>query len=259
MTAGTSANKANRSHSRRGSGRRRLTAISSARHAAVPWKSIVLSGASVRPASAGIGQVSRPPVYVWLLVAAALLLHVSGLWYLHYTSAQPVKPKKVELKLDFVQPPPPPPKIDPPKPPPPIRHAQVLPQIQQAAPVTSDVVAPSPEPPVAVAPVAAPAAPTAPPPPLPVTAPFGKAGYLNNPPPDYPAMAARQGWGGTVVLHVHVLSTGKPDQVEIQTTSGHAPLDQEAVRAVKTWSFAPAKRGDSPVDGWATVPIEFKL
>jgi protein TonB len=178
----------------------------------------------------------------------------------HHESLQPAKAKKTELKIDFVEPPPPPPppKIEPPKPPSTIRHAQVLPPIQEAAPVASDVISPpSPEPPVAVAPVAAAAPP--PPPPLPVIAPFGKAGYLNNPAPDYPPMAARQGWGGTVVLHVHVLSTGRPDQVEVQTTSGHAPLDQEAVRAVKNWSFAPAKRGDTPVDGWATVPIEFKL
>ena len=234
------------------------------RRAAVPWSAVTLKATRVQPASARIGEVTRPPGYVWLLVAGALLVHVAGFWYFRHASPQAPKARKAELKMDFVQPPPPPPppKIEPPKQPPPTRHAQVLPPIQEAAPVVSEVAAPpSPEPAVAVAvaPVAAPAPPAASPPPLPVVAPFGKAGYLNNPEPDYPPMAARQGWTGTVVLHVHVLSSGKPDQVEIQTTSGHAPLDQEAVRAVKTWSFAPAKRGDTPVDGWATVPIEFKL
>ncbi len=232
------------------------------RRAAVPWSAVTLKATRVQPASARIGEVTRPPGYVWLLVAGALLLHVAGFWYFRHASPQAPKARKAELKMDFVQPPapPPPPKIEPPRQPPPTRHAQVLPPIQEAARVISEVAAPpSPEPAVAVAPVAAPAPPVTPPPPLPVVAPFGKAGYLNNPEPDYPPMAARQGWIGTVVLHVHVLSSGKPDQVEIQTTSGHAPLDQEAVRAVKTWSFAPAKRGDTPVDGWATVPIEFKL
>jgi periplasmic protein TonB len=250
----TSPKRVLRSSSYRRARGRRLVAVSSVRRAVVPWSAVELS--SLRPASGNIGRFSRPPAYVWLLIAAAALLHIAGFWYLHRTP--PKTPKvKTELAMDLVKPPPPPPpKIDPPKPPPPIRHAQILPPIQEAAPVTNDVVAPSPEPPVAAAPVAAA---TPPPPPLPVVAPFGKAGYLNNPAPDYPAMAARQGWGGTVVLHVHVLANGKPDQVDIQTTSGHAPLDQEAVRAVKTWTFAPAKRGETAVDGWASVPIEFKL
>jgi periplasmic protein TonB len=229
-----------------------------ARHALLSWNKVALS--SVRPASAGIGRIGRPPGYIWLLVGAALLLHVALLWYLRHGAPEPEPHKRTELKLDFVQPPtpppPPPPKIEPPKPQP--RHAQVLPPIQTAQPIVSNDVTPSPEPPVAVAPIAT-APPPAPPPPLPVTAPFGKAGYQNNPAPDYPAIAARQGWGGTVTLRVHVLADGKPDQVQVQTTSGHAPLDQEAIRAVKAWTFAPAKRGDAPIDGWATVPIEFKL
>ncbi len=34
---------------------------------------------------------------------------------------------------------------------------------------------------------------------------MGRAGYLNNPAPDYPAPAVRQGWQGTVLLRVRVL------------------------------------------------------
>ncbi|MEE2494145.1 energy transducer TonB, partial [Pseudomonas aeruginosa] len=36
-------------------------------------------------------------------------------------------------------------------------------------------------------------------------------------------------------------------------------LDQAAVKAVKRWSFVPAKRGDKAEDGWVSVPIDFKL
>jgi protein TonB len=82
---------------------------------------------------------------------------------------------------------------------------------------------------------------------------------LNNPPPNYPASAARQGWQGTVLLKVRVLSTGRVDSVEVQKSSGHKQLDEEAMTTVRGWQFAPSKRGDTPIDGWATVPIEFKL
>ena len=36
-------------------------------------------------------------------------------------------------------------------------------------------------------------------------------------------------------------------------------LDEEAKATVRTWRFSPSKRGSTPIDGWATVPIEFKL
>ena len=162
--------------------------------------------------------------------------------------------------MQLVKPPEPlPPKIEPPKPPPPkpLAKRQVLPQIQTAAPDTPSVESTPAEAPVAVAPVAEPAAP--PPEPETVTAPFGRAGYLNNPPPQYPNTAVRNGWQGTVLLRVRVLSTGQVDAVEVQKSSGFKLLDEEAKATVRTWQFTPSKRGATPIDGWATVPIEFKL
>lgn len=105
---------------------------------------------------------------------------------------------------------------------------------------------------------------SAPPPPKPkpvekVTPPRGSAGYLNNPTTEYPEIAAERGWEGRVVLKVHVLPSGKPDTVSVVSSSGHDVLDSEAVSTVKKWTFAPAKRGDTPVDGWVNVPINFKL
>jgi protein TonB len=91
-----------------------------------------------------------------------------------------------------------------------------------------------------------------------VTAAFGRAGYLNNPPPEYPPAALRQGWQGTVTLRVRVLRTGQVESIEVQKSSGRKLLDDEAARTVRGWLFAPSKRGDTPIDGWATVPIEFK-
>lgn len=226
-----------------------------------PWSAVALNGDSA--ASVQFGQSLRPPLYAWALLALAAALHGGALWYVEHHANSPATPaRKAELALQIAAPPPP--KVEPPKPPPPkpaVQHlARVVPQIQAAVPTPSDTPAVATnEPPVAAAPIGS--AEPAPPPasPAPVTAPFGKAGYLNNPSPDYPAQAARQGWQGTVTLRVHVLSSGRPDVVEIQRSSGHRPLDEEAVRAVKEWSFLPAKRGDTAIDGWATVPIEFRL
>jgi periplasmic protein TonB len=93
----------------------------------------------------------------------------------------------------------------------------------------------------------------------PITAPSFNAAYLHNPPPAYPDIAQQRSWEGAVLLKVHVLASGKPDQIEIASSSGHPPLDDAAKEAVADWSFIPAKRAAHAVDGWVQVPIEFKL
>jgi len=225
------------------------------------WNSVPLASPLVGDSiSGGSGYFARPPAYAWLLIAAAVLIHASLAWFIAtHVSSHSVVPKQTELNLEIVPPKPPQPKIEPPPPPPKPEvkwAAPVLPPIQQAAPQPSDApAAVSTEAPVAVAPAAVVPEPA----PEPESAPIGGVGYLNNPPPDYPAAAARQGWQGTVTLRVRVLSTGKVESVEIQKSSGRRILDDEAVRTVKSWTFTPSKRGSAPIDGWATVPIEFSL
>ena len=127
-------------------------------------------------------------------------------------------------------------------------------------PVPKPVAKPvEPSPPLAPPPPVAAPAPPAPPAPAPVTPASANAGYLHNPAPEYPALAMRRNWQGTVLLRVHVLSTGKPGEIQIQKSSGRDQLDDAALAAVKRWSFAPAKQGNNPVDGWVSVPIDFKL
>ncbi|MFP3606013.1 TonB family protein [Paraburkholderia sp. SIMBA_053] len=91
------------------------------------------------------------------------------------------------------------------------------------------------------------------------SAPIGNAAYLHNPAPDYPQVAQDQGWEGHLLLRVHVLADGSPDSVAVQTGSGRRILDDAAREAVQHWRFVPAKRGDEAVDGWVTVPIDFRL
>ena len=87
---------------------------------------------------------------------------------------------------------------------------------------------------------------------------FGAA-YLNNPAPEYPALARRKGEQGRVLLKVLVSETGMAEKVQVDTSSGFAKLDQAAVEAVKKWSFIPARRSNQPVSAYVLVPIKFSL
>ena len=193
---------------------------------------------------------------VALVVLAVLAAHGLGVWYGNSVSLTPgATPKKNTLALEIVRPPKPLPKIEPP-PPPRKTPPKAPPPIQTAAVVPSDVpVAASVETVAAVAP----AEPAPPPPPEPVKPAFGGIGYRNNPPPDYPTLAVRQGWQGTVLLRVRVLQSGTVESVEVVRSSGKKVLDDAAIHTVERWVFAPSTRGSTPVDGFATVPIEFKL
>lgn len=91
------------------------------------------------------------------------------------------------------------------------------------------------------------------------TAPVGRLGYRNNPPPEYPESALERGVEGVVRLRVFVLAAGRPASVEVEQSSGSRALDEAAQRTVRKWLFAPATRGGQPIDGWASVPVVFKL
>ncbi len=85
------------------------------------------------------------------------------------------------------------------------------------------------------------------------------AAYLKNPAPEYPSLAQRRGWEGTVLLRVQVLASGKPGEIQVQKSSGRQQLDDAALAAVKRWSFVPAKQGDVAQNGWVSMPIDFKI
>jgi periplasmic protein TonB len=91
------------------------------------------------------------------------------------------------------------------------------------------------------------------------TPPVFNAAYLRNPPPRYPPAARRSGEEGTVTLKVLVSAEGAPVRVELDQSSGSAPLDSAALDAVKGWRFVPARRGAQNVEGWVRVPVVFRL
>ncbi|AXQ46350.1 energy transducer TonB [Pseudomonas sp. SAR267] len=217
------------------------------------------------------GLKRRDKLALGLLVLA---LHGAAAYWVSQapTPALPVVPPQIPpMTIEFaapappvVQPPPPapaPPVVEPP--PPVIDELAAKPKPKPkpvAKPVAKQPPKPQPKPVEAPppAPVAAPA-PPAPPAPAPVTPPSANAAYLKNPAPEYPQMALRRGWEGTVLLRVEVLPSGKPGQIQIQQSSGRDALDAAALAAVKRWSFVPAKQGDVAQAGWVSVPIDFKL
>jgi len=254
-----------------GSGSRRAAARRLVATTAVQQQSIAAAPASVPlPLREGLERASRWPSRPVLAVLAVLALHAGVIEYIRHrpadavTPAAALQPVTVELAAPPVtEPPKPLPQkhlVTPPPPPPPPQ----TPHIDQPPPppIQTPLPAITPQTPVVQAPPPAPAVPqpVAPPPPVPVTAAVGYAGYLNNPQPEYPQFAIDQGWEGRVLLAVHVLASGHPDHVNIKRTSGHKLLDELASRTVQQrWAFMPAHQGDTPVDGWVDVPIDFKL
>lgn len=219
-----------------------------------------------------------------VLIAVVVLAHILGLTGFINALKQPgiVKPKKTEVIVEFVKPEiEPPPVIEPPKPlpppPPKVQHAEPPPKVapkpaalktapaeQNIAPndmvVQENTTAAKTTGPVVADPAPEPAPP---PPPVvkeePLVEAKGGVGHLNNPPPEYPEFAADQGSEGTVILRVKVLPNGKPAEVKVKKSSGFSLLDDAAVDAAKKWAFTPAKRGNTPVEGWAVFPVEFRL
>lgn len=92
-----------------------------------------------------------------------------------------------------------------------------------------------------------------------VTLPVFSADYLENPPPPYPELSRRLGEQGRVVLRVLVNGTGRTDEVQVRTSSGHARLDNVARETVRRWKFVPAQRGPEPIAAWVLIPISFRL
>ncbi|SEM40002.1 outer membrane transport energization protein TonB [Pseudomonas sp. NFIX51] len=216
----------------------------------------------------------------------ALLLHGAVIYWINQqpTPVLPIVPPEIPpMTIEFsrpappvVEPPPPQPVQPVVEPPPPVEDELAVkppppkpvpkPKLQpKPKPVAKPEPKPAPKPvqqqpapPQPAAPVAAPA-PPAPPAPAPVTPASANAAYLKNPAPEYPSLAQRRGWEGTVLLRVHVLASGKPGEIQIQKSSGRQQLDDAALSAVKRWSFVPAKQGDVAQDGWVSVPIDFKI
>jgi len=80
-----------------------------------------------------------------------------------------------------------------------------------------------------------------------------------NPAPEYPRLARERGLEGIVRLEVQVEQDGHPGEVRIEESSGHALLDDSALKAVSHWRFSPARSGLLRFSSKIIVPIQFTL
>ena len=61
------------------------------------------------------------------------------------------------------------------------------------------------------------------------------------------------------MLQVEILPDGKAGVVSVHRTSGHAILDDAALRAVQRWRFSPAMDGNFPIKTVVHLPVKFDL
>lgn len=200
------------------------------------------------------------------------------------------RPRPMPIEIQLIAPPAPVTLAPepPPPPPPPLTRQEPSPPKSAPEPVLKRAPKPRPTPrppaphappaptpppaPVAVAPAAvAPSVPAAAPvlnsspiapapaPEPPVTPAHTRATSSHNPKPVYPSLARRRGWEGKVLLNIEVLFNGLPGAVDVAQTSGHAVLDEAAVRTVRQWTFTPAMRGATAIDSRMTLSVVFKL
>lgn len=83
--------------------------------------------------------------------------------------------------------------------------------------------------------------------------------YRENPRPEYPRLARRRGYQGTVVLEVFVDRKGRVGDLKVFQSSGYPVLDRAAMTSVREWLFEPAIRGDERMETWVKIPIRFQL
>jgi protein TonB len=81
---------------------------------------------------------------------------------------------------------------------------------------------------------------------------------LDQPRPGYPVSARRLRQEGTVVLNVLVDESGRVTEVEL-IRGVSEELDGAAIRAVKGWTYKPAKKDGAKVKVWKPEKVAFKL
>lgn len=83
--------------------------------------------------------------------------------------------------------------------------------------------------------------------------------YVREPSPRYPPQSRRLKEQGLVVLRVVIDERGAASSIEIETSSGHARLDDAARDAVLRAAFRPYVEDGEPRRALVLIPIEFAL
>lgn len=77
--------------------------------------------------------------------------------------------------------------------------------------------------------------------------------------PGYPELAVKQRLQGTVWLKLYIDASGRITRVDLDRSSGHALLDDEAIKTVRTWKAQPAMKRGVPMSTVELLPVRFVL
>jgi TonB family protein len=77
------------------------------------------------------------------------------------------------------------------------------------------------------------------------------------PSPRLSAAMRNNGGAGQVVVMVQVGADNKAKSFHVMMSSGSKPVDDEAIRTAKSWSYKAAIKNGVPVDGYVQLPITF--
>ena len=75
---------------------------------------------------------------------------------------------------------------------------------------------------------------------------------------EYPPLLRQAGIGGTTSVQMFVDAEGDVQNAVVEQTSGHAPLDEAAVRVARVMRFTPARNQGEIVPVWISIPITFQ-
>jgi protein TonB len=81
----------------------------------------------------------------------------------------------------------------------------------------------------------------------------------DNLPPEYPRIARRRGWQGTVLLRVKVAENGRVREAWVERSSGFRILDDAALAAARKWRMVVEGKGAGPKGTDFRIPVTFKL
>ena len=74
---------------------------------------------------------------------------------------------------------------------------------------------------------------------------------------EYPPVLREAGIGGTALLYFFIDREGVVSDVRIHESSGHAALDEAALRVARVFRFSPAMNRDQRVPVWIQIPLTF--
>lgn len=76
--------------------------------------------------------------------------------------------------------------------------------------------------------------------------------------PTYTSDALARRIQGSVLIEMVVTREGLPSQIQVRRSLEQG-LDNEAIKAVRQWRFAPGRLGQTPVDVWVVVVLDFTI